>query len=71
MLMGCGQLRFDRFAEPASAENERRKAFANMHPVGRMGKSEEVASALLYLCSPGACFITGTDMLVDGGFIAT
>ena len=35
-----------------------------------MGKSEEVASAVLYLCSPGASFITGTDLLVDGGFTA-
>jgi NAD(P)-dependent dehydrogenase (short-subunit alcohol dehydrogenase family) len=61
----------DRFAGPASAENEQRKAFAAMHPVGRMGKSEEVASAVLYLSSPGANFITGTDILVDGGFTAT
>ena len=61
----------ERFAGPNSAENEQRQAFAAMHPIGRMGKSEEVASAVLYLCSPGASFITGTDILIDGGFTAT
>jgi NAD(P)-dependent dehydrogenase (short-subunit alcohol dehydrogenase family) len=60
----------ERFIGPTSAENEQAKQFAALHPVGRMGKSEEVASAVLYLCSPGASFITGTDILVDGGFTA-
>ena len=33
-------------------------------------QAEEIASAILYLSSPGASFITGTDLLVDGGFTA-
>ena len=36
--------------------------------MGRLGKPEEIASAVLYLSSPGASFITGHDLLVDGGF---
>ncbi len=38
-------------------------------PIGRMGKSEEVAALALYLCSDEAGFITGCDYPIDGGFI--
>lgn len=40
-----------------------------MHPIGRMGKAEEVADAIAYLASPMASFITGTALLVDGGML--
>ena len=38
------------------------------HPVRRFGTPEEVADAVLWLCSPGADFITGVALPVDGGF---
>jgi 3-oxoacyl-[acyl-carrier protein] reductase len=37
------------------------------NPLGRIGKPEEVAAAIMYLCSPGASFITGQCISVDGG----
>jgi 3-oxoacyl-[acyl-carrier protein] reductase len=37
-------------------------------PMGRMGKPEEVANAVAFLASPAAAFITGTNIVVDGGF---
>jgi len=40
---------------------------ANRHPVGRLGKPEEIANAVLWLASHDASFITGADLEVDGG----
>ncbi|WP_290797569.1 SDR family NAD(P)-dependent oxidoreductase [Halomonas sp.] len=42
----------------------------NLHPLGRLGRSEEVANAFLFLASDEASFITGTTLMVDGGFTA-
>ena len=38
-------------------------------PIGRMGKTEEIAALIAFLCSDEAAFITGTNVPVDGGFI--
>ena len=47
-----------------------RSAMIEMEPIGRIGKPEEIASTLLWLCSPAASFVTGQAIAVDGGWTA-
>lgn len=51
----------------ARADEEMNAFLLSLHPVGRVGKVEEVAAAVLYLCSPLAGFVTGVALGVDGG----
>ena len=46
------------------------KMFIALEPMGRLGKPEEVAEVVVWLCSDGASFVTGHSMLVDGGYIS-
>jgi NAD(P)-dependent dehydrogenase (short-subunit alcohol dehydrogenase family) len=58
---------FDRFS---GKHSEVLDSLQSLIPVGRIGASEEIAAAVLYLCSDNAKFTTGTSLVVDGGFIA-
>ncbi len=44
--------------------------FISKIPIGRWGRADEIGSLALYLCSEDAGFITGTDILIDGGWTA-
>jgi len=57
---------YDRFADSLGGDEARRN-LAAMHPIGRIGRPEEVSEAVVFLCSDAASFITGHDLLVDGG----
>jgi len=57
----------DRFA---GKESEMRDSLTSIIPVGRIGAGEEIAAAVLYLCSDDAKFTTGTSLVVDGGYLA-
>ena len=46
---------------------DRQRELADLHPVGRMGRPEDIAGAVTFLASGDAAFITGIDLIVDGG----
>ena len=47
---------------------EARKAFVDRQPLGRLGTPEEIAAAAVYLASDESAFVTGTTLIIDGGF---
>jgi NAD(P)-dependent dehydrogenase (short-subunit alcohol dehydrogenase family) len=53
----------------AAGQGEALKAMEKMIPMGRVGRPQEIADAVLYLCSSAASYITGQSISVDGGFI--
>jgi NAD(P)-dependent dehydrogenase (short-subunit alcohol dehydrogenase family) len=54
--------------QQARSDDQSRAFLLSRHPVGRFGQSEEVAAAVLYLCSSQASFVTGVALPIDGGF---
>ena len=51
-------------------EPETMKDILKEQPIGRLGKPEEIASTVLWLCSPGAGFVIGHALAIDGGYTA-
>jgi 2-keto-3-deoxy-L-fuconate dehydrogenase len=54
----------------AGHEDEVRQQLHARQPIGRMGRPEEIASAALYLASDEAAFVTGSALVIDGGWTA-
>lgn len=54
----------------ADGMNMKKDDLTTFHPIGRIGRVEEVAEAVLWLCSDKASFVTGHSLLIDGGFTA-
>ena len=52
----------------ASGQGEALKAMEESVPMGRVGRPEEIADAVLWLCSDAASYVTGQSISVDGGF---
>ena len=57
----------DRFTHNSK---EAEHQFENQEPVGRMGRPEEIAETVIWLCSDAASFVTGDAIPVDGGWTA-
>jgi NAD(P)-dependent dehydrogenase (short-subunit alcohol dehydrogenase family) len=49
---------------------EAERALAPLHPIGRIGRPEEIAASAAFLLSDDSSFMTGADLLVDGGYTA-
>ena len=52
------------------SDEARREDALGLHPIGRLGKAEDVANAILFLASEDASFVTGVALPVDGGYTA-
>jgi NAD(P)-dependent dehydrogenase (short-subunit alcohol dehydrogenase family) len=51
-------------------ENELRDLIVSRHALGRLGVPREIADAIVFLASDEASFMTGAEMVVDGGYTA-
>jgi NAD(P)-dependent dehydrogenase (short-subunit alcohol dehydrogenase family) len=58
---------FERFTE---GNKEAQTGFANSHPVGRLAQPDEIARSILFLASDDAKFMTGSVLVIDGGYTA-
>lgn len=65
-----GSIETEMLAGYFKESEDTKKHMMASHPIGRLGKAEEVASAVLWLCSEGAGFVVGHPLLVDGGYTA-
>lgn len=60
----------DMFRRAYEADPKKGEFVASMHPVGRIGRVEEIAAAVMYLCCDAAAFTTGQALAIDGGMTA-
>jgi NAD(P)-dependent dehydrogenase (short-subunit alcohol dehydrogenase family) len=65
-----GYIRTPLIESTLASQPEMEAQIVARHPVGRMGRPEEIAEAVLWLCSDAASFVTGHTMTVDGGYVA-
>jgi len=58
-------------AATGTGENDTRASFSNLHPLGHFGVPQNIADAVTFLASDRAAFMTGYELVVDGGFTAS
>jgi len=59
---------FDKMIAEGQGE-ELNEMLKSLVPMGRMGRPEEIADAVLWLCSSAASYVTGQSISVDGGYV--
>ncbi|MGB5557766.1 MAG: SDR family oxidoreductase [Paracoccaceae bacterium] len=67
---GINTRMLDSLAEQTTGGTKTTEELMNpLHPIGRIGKPEEVAALIVWLCSPSASFVTGANVPIDGGYV--
>jgi NAD(P)-dependent dehydrogenase (short-subunit alcohol dehydrogenase family) len=65
-----GAIKTELYDRYVNGNPEGAKAFTAAHPIGRIGRCDEVSGAILWLCSDEATFVIGQNIVVDGGYTA-
>jgi len=58
------------FTETSGQADELRRTLEQLHPVGHLGEAKDVAYGILYLASDESKFVTGAELVIDGGYTA-
>lgn len=61
---------FQKIADADEEQANELQAFIQLHPLGRLAEPYEIANAILFLASDEASFITGSELVIDGGYTA-
>ena len=65
-----GGVATDRLIDPYGSEPTAQAEWGPMHPVGRLGQADEIARGAVFLASDDSTFMTGSDLVMDGGYTA-
>lgn len=65
-----GAVMTERLSHVFGSEAAAQEALAPLHPIGRVAAAEEIAGAAVFLASRDAAFMTGADLVIDGGYTA-
>jgi 3(or 17)beta-hydroxysteroid dehydrogenase len=68
--MAAGAKKFFVEKGMAADEDAAQKMLVQRHPIGRLGTADDIARAIIFLASDDAAFITGSELVVDGGYTA-
>ncbi len=60
----------ENFASDKGAVDEVRKQIDELHPLGHIGEPDDIGWAVVYLASDEAKFITGSELIIEGGYTA-
>jgi len=60
----------DHMDEGNMTEEGLREMLTERHPIGRLGVADDIAKGIVFLASDDASFITGSELVIDGGYTA-